>query len=272
MDHVIEFAQVYLSHKNPQIRVETIAWMTRSISRSSTIAPTRKLIKVIAELLMPLMDDSLCEVRDSAAEFLAKLYTKAGEQNVVPFLDKLDKLRLAKISDKITHSSDSKKSAVNTGKNTELNASAPISELSTNRHVPSSPKKVVIDASLSKVPAVIFKYSDDEADIFFRSFLPQNVLNNLEDASWKVRMEAMDSFLSYLNGENSSSRFEGELLIRFLSQKPGWKESNFQVLSKMFLVVEAYADKNLISAEASALLVPGIFFLTRCKKLLFSSC
>lgn len=72
-----------------------------------------------------------------------------------------------------------------------------------------------------------FKFSQEDAEAQAEVLLPSNIVTELGDSNWKVRLGAIESLGTWLEGEGAE--VESEIVCRFLSKKPGWKESNFQV-------------------------------------------
>ena len=70
--------------------------------------------------------------------------------------------------------------------------------------------------------------SQEDADAQAESVLPPDMFTGLADSAWKVRLAAMDEMQAWLEG-GEMARVESELIVRVLSKRPGWKDSNFQV-------------------------------------------
>jgi len=51
----------------------------------------------------------------------------------------------------------------------------------------------------------------------------------------------MTELLTWLKGEVET--IESEVILRSLAKKPGWKESNFQVLSEVYKVLQLLAEE-----------------------------
>jgi len=60
--------------------------------------------------------------------------------------------------------------------------------------------------------------------------LPEAMVAQLSDANWKQRLQGITALHDWLAGGEMNG-VESELVVRWLSKKPGWKESNFQVSS-----------------------------------------
>lgn len=75
-----------------------------------------------------------------------------------------------------------------------------------------------------------YKFSQEDAELQSESVFPAEITAGLADPNWKQRLEAMESLETWLRG-GELANVESELVIRYLSKKPAWKESNFQVSS-----------------------------------------
>lgn len=84
----------------------------------------------------------------------------------------------------------------------------------------------VTTAKTAPVEPLKFKMSQDDADATAEGALPPGVYSDLGDANWKTRLAATESLRGWIP---TASGVEAELIVRALSKKPGWRESNFQV-------------------------------------------
>ncbi|KAJ1668417.1 hypothetical protein EV178_000448 [Coemansia sp. RSA 1646] len=103
--------------------------------------------------------------------------------------------------------------------------------------------------------------NDETLDEKIASSLPEDVLTSFASAKWKDRMDAMDQLKEYLGDQAASgSPVHPELIIRQLARKPGWKESNFQVNTRAFQIIEWMASEDSLefNTGAAALCVPAL--------------
>ncbi len=49
-----------------------------------------------------------------------------------------------------------------------------------------------------------------------------------------------------------------EVIVRVLSKKPGWKENNFQVMTKLVECIDLVAKSPSFSAGTASLVIPGL--------------
>ncbi|KAI5480254.1 microtubule associated protein [Pseudohyphozyma bogoriensis] len=130
---------------------------------------------------------------------------------------------------------------------------------------PPAKKPAAPAASSSKAPPpskpaepLKYRFSQEDAEAKAEEALPEGVVKELGDSNWKVRLGAIESLSEWLSG-GEMANVESELVVRFLSKKPGWKESNFQVSSKMFGIFQLLAEQSPSFAKASAALsIPAL--------------
>ena len=100
-----------------------------------------------------------------------------------------------------------------------------------------------------------YKFSNDTAEEQAAEFLTPELIAEFGDSSWKIRLEAMEKLHELVE---TSDGFEAELITRVLAKKPGWKESNFQVTSKLYGILQLQAQKlPTFSKACAALTIPG---------------
>ncbi|KAJ1943150.1 hypothetical protein EC988_006308, partial [Linderina pennispora] len=103
--------------------------------------------------------------------------------------------------------------------------------------------------------------NDDSLDERLADVLPAEALTGLQSAKWKDRVEAMDMLKQHLEDQAAAgSPVHPELVVRQFSKKPGWKESNFQVTSRVFQVIEWMARERSLefNTGAAALSIPHL--------------
>lgn len=94
LDEILEF----LKHKTPQVKVETAKFLARCLS-TTKVMPKPGEIKVICEASIKLLGDTQEAVRSGGAEILGIVMKLVGERAMTPFLEPLDDIKKAKITD-----------------------------------------------------------------------------------------------------------------------------------------------------------------------------
>lgn len=96
-----------LSHKNPQVRTEIIKWLTRCL-KCSKKSLNKAEIKIFANSLLKVhslcvylkgMDDGVDSIREASAESMGNLMKLVSEKALYPYIEKLDKIKEAKVKD-----------------------------------------------------------------------------------------------------------------------------------------------------------------------------
>lgn len=88
----------FLTHKNPQVKLETVKFLTRCLKNTKTV-PSKSEIKSIADAATKLLTESTEVMRSGGAEILGTLMKILGERAMGPYLDGLDDIRKAKIKE-----------------------------------------------------------------------------------------------------------------------------------------------------------------------------
>ncbi|SCV69035.1 BQ2448_2055 [Microbotryum intermedium] len=129
---------------------------------------------------------------------------------------------------------------------------------------PNAAKKPIVAAagassSKSAAPAkpsepLKYKMSQEDAEAQVEAgAIPANLVTQISDSNWKTRLEGITALHDWLSGGEIES-VESELVVRYLGKKPGWKESNFQVGTKMFGIFQLLAERSPSFGKSSAAL------------------
>lgn len=270
-----------LNNKNPSIKAETASFLARSFARTQPALINKKLIKALSTALLKTLNESDPTVRDNSAEALGTLLKLLGEKMVGPFLVDVDALKLAKIKDCAEKAVISVKIA---GAKKEKPASAKPATAST-KGGSSEPKPVTRPTTAAKKPAAAKKatgsgaanavsksssaakvlpterdMSQEEIDEKATEILPADVVSGLCDANWKTRLSAAESFLSAIDGIESKTG-NAQVLVRTLCKKPGFKETNFQVLKLKLDVLISITEKLGLTTTSADYIINDIVVL-----------
>ncbi|KAJ2704078.1 hypothetical protein FB645_003553 [Coemansia sp. IMI 203386] len=114
----------------------------------------------------------------------------------------------------------------------------------------------------NKDEAIKMRFANDESlDDKIASAIPEAILSGFSSTKWKERMEAMDQLKEHLSNQAAGGTgVHPELVVRQLSRKPGWKESNFQVSQRAFQLIEWMANEEDLefNTGAAALCAPTL--------------
>ncbi|KAI8051432.1 armadillo-type protein [Syncephalis plumigaleata] len=104
---------------------------------------------------------------------------------------------------------------------------------------------------------IVYKFNPDTAQSMIEEAFPASLLGDIANSNWKTRLAAVESVHSMIDQDPDA--IHPELVIRMLSKKPGWKDNNFQVLSKTFGIIELLASKSSSFTRAcGALCISGM--------------
>lgn len=87
---------------------------------------------------------------------------------------------------------------------------------------------------------VKFRFGSEDAEARAADLIPSEIAAQVANANWKERLAGIQAFSAWLEREAES--VESEIIVRALSKKPGWKESNFQVMGEVFKIFRQLAD------------------------------
>lgn len=87
-----------LSNKNPQVKEQSLRFMARMLA-STKIAPSKGELKTMAEAQISQLGESVEPVRAAAAEGLGNLMKIFGERALNPFMENVNDLQRAKVTD-----------------------------------------------------------------------------------------------------------------------------------------------------------------------------
>ena len=72
------------------------------------------------------------------------------------------------------------------------------------------------------------RFAPEEADALARDLIPPRIQEQLASPQWKERLEGAQALTAWLDDADA------DVLAHFLAQRPGWRESNFQVMGEVF--------------------------------------
>lgn len=93
---------------------------------------------------------------------------------------------------------------------------------------PGGPSKTL---TTSPSEPVKYRYSSEDAAAKAVDLIPASYHTRLADGAWKVRLEAAEEMIKWVE-EEGGDQVDSEVLFRFLGKTPGWGEKNFQVSPK----------------------------------------
>ncbi|PLW07076.1 hypothetical protein PCANC_25979 [Puccinia coronata f. sp. avenae] len=105
---------------------------------------------------------------------------------------------------------------------------------------------------------VRYKMSQEEAEARAPDCLQASFIEGVGNSLWKTRLAALEELLSWI--PEHADEIEAEVVVRYLTKKPGPKESNFQVWQRVFSVIHLLAEEcPSFSKACMALTIPSCF-------------
>ncbi|XP_035520994.1 cytoskeleton-associated protein 5 [Morone saxatilis] len=271
-----------MDNKNPSIKQQASLFLARSMRHCTQAALPKSVLKPFCAALIKQVNDSAPEVRDAAFEALGTAMKVVGEKAVNPFLTDLDKLKL----DKIKESADKvelaggKKGAGGGGGDKKPAAKAPPSAEAAPKS--SAPPRKTQSAAASKPSAGPSKkgkpssaasgkakktseskdFTESELSVevcedLAAGVLPASCLQQLDSANWKERLASMEEFQRAVETMDKAA-MPCQALVRMLAKKPGWKETNFQVMQMKLHIVALIAQRGQFSKTSASVVLDGL--------------
>ncbi|KAM9816605.1 cytoskeleton-associated protein 5 isoform 1-T2 [Syngnathus typhle] len=282
LQNLSEDVLAVMDNKNPSIKQQASLFLARSFRHCTQTTLPKSVLKLLCAALVKQVNDSAPEVRDAAFEALGTAMKVVGEKAVNPHLADLDKLKL----DKIKESADKvellggKKDAGGSGAVVKKAASKapPAAEAQTKSSAapkkassgaPSKsagppkkgksasassakPKKTVESKDFTETELSIEVCEERAAEV-----LPASCLEQLDSANWKERLASMEEFQRAVETMDKMA-MPCQALVKMLAKKPGWKETNFQVMQMKLHIVALIAQKGQFSKTSASVVLDGL--------------
>ncbi|XP_062276315.1 cytoskeleton-associated protein 5 isoform X3 [Scomber scombrus] len=269
-----------MDNKNPSIKQQASLFLARSIRHCTQATLPKSVLKPLCAALIKQVNDSAPEVRDAAFEALGTAMKVVGEKAVNPFLSDLDKLKL----DKIKESADKvelaggKKGAGGSGAGDKKPvarappaAEAPPKSTAPPKKTPAAggkssgpPKKGKPAAAGGKAKkgadskeVAETELSVEVCEDLAAGVLPASCLQQLDSSNWKERLASMEEFQRAVETMDKA-QMPCQALVRMLAKKPGWKETNFQVMQMKLHIVALIAERGKFSKTSATVVLDGL--------------
>uniref|UniRef100_A0A665WE17 Cytoskeleton associated protein 5 n=1 Tax=Echeneis naucrates TaxID=173247 RepID=A0A665WE17_ECHNA len=273
-----------MDNKNPSIKQQASLFLARSFRHCTQATLPKSILKPLCAALIKQVNDSAPEVRDAAFEALGTAMKVVGEKAVNPFLADLDKLKLDKIkecADKVElpggkkgagggsgggGSVADKKSAAKAPPPAEapLKSSAPSKKTQSAGTTGASKKGKPTSAGAGKSKKAAESKEGTENELsaemceeLAANVLPASCLQQLDSANWKERLASMEEFQRAVETMDKGE-MPCQALVRMLAKKPGWKETNFQVMQMKLRIVALIAQRGTFSKTSANVVLDGL--------------
>ncbi|CAL8357879.1 unnamed protein product [Lota lota] len=266
-----------MDNKNPSIKQQASLFLARAFRHCTQASLSKSVLKPFCAALIKQVNDSAPEVRDAAFEALGTAMKVIGEKAVNPFLADLDKLKLDKIkecADKVdlpgakrAASGGDKKTAAKPPPPTEApskSSGPPKKTPAAAASKPSAgPSKKVKPATASGAKAkkgvetkemIETELPIEVCEQRAAAVLPATCLAQLDSANWKERLASMEEFQRAVETMDKIE-MPCQALVRMLAKKPGWKETNFQVMQMKLRVVAIIAQRGQFSKTSASVVL-----------------
>ncbi|KAM5316413.1 cytoskeleton-associated protein 5 isoform 1-T2 [Glossophaga mutica] len=293
LQNISEDVLAVMDNKNPTIKQQTSLFIARSFRHCTAATLPKSLLKPFCAALLKHISDSASEVRDAAFEALGTALKVVGEKAVNPFLVDVDKLKLDKIKEcsekvELAHG----KKAGLTAEKKELKP-VPGRTASSGAAGDKDTKDVSVPkpGPLKKAPATkaggppkkgkpsasggsgstgtknkkgleIKEIVEPELSIEVceekaSAVLPATCIQLLDSGNWKERLACMEEFQKAVELMDRTE-MPCQALVRMLAKKPGWKETNFQVMQMKLHIVALIAQKGNFSKTSAQIVLDGL--------------
>ncbi|XP_039988219.1 cytoskeleton-associated protein 5 isoform X2 [Xiphias gladius] len=282
-----------MDNKNPSIKQQASLFLARSFRHCTQATLPKSILKPFCAALIKQVNDSAPEVRDAAFEALGTSMKVVGEKAVNPFLTDLDKLKLDKIkecADKVELPGGRKGTAAagggggsggggGVGDRKSAAKAPPPAEVPPKSSAPSKKSQTAATSKLSTGPTKRGKptsagggktkrtpdskenteseLSAEVCEELAASVLPVSCLQQLDSANWKERLASMEEFQRVVETMDKGE-MPSQALVRMLAKKPGWKETNFQVMQMKLHIVALIAQKGPFSKTTASVVLDGL--------------
>ncbi|XP_026166581.1 cytoskeleton-associated protein 5 isoform X2 [Mastacembelus armatus] len=272
-----------MDNKNPSIKQQASLFLARSFGHCTQATLPKGILKPLCAALIKQVNDSAPEVRDAAFEALGTAMKVVGEKAVNPFLADLDKLKLDKIkecADKVELPGGrktggggggglgDKKPAAKAPPPVEALTKSPVQSKKTSAaSKPSAgpPKKgkptSAAGGKSKKTPdskeITENELSAEVCEELAAGVLPASCLQQLDSANWKERLACMEEFQRAVETMDKVV-MPCQALVRMLAKKPGWKETNFQVMQMKLHIVAVIAQRGQFSKTSASVVLDGL--------------
>ncbi|XP_056137704.1 cytoskeleton-associated protein 5 isoform X1 [Lampris incognitus] len=270
-----------MDNKNPSIKQQASLFLARAFRHCTQSTLPKSVLKPFCAAFLKQVNDSAPEVRDAAFEALGTAMKVVGEKAVNLFLSDLDKIKLDKIkecAEKVELPGGKRGGGGGGEKKAAVKAPPPAEAPSRS----SGPPKKTTSAAASKpsagppkkgksaaAPAGKGKKTPDGKEILEAELaaevceeraavvLPASCLQQLGSANWKERLASMEEFQRAVETMDKSE-MPCQALVKMLAKKPGWKETNFQVMQLKLHIVALIAERGKFSKTSALVVLDGL--------------
>ncbi|NWW39021.1 CKAP5 protein, partial [Panurus biarmicus] len=245
LQNISEDILAVMDNKNPTIKQQTSLFIARSFRHCTPSTLPKSLLKPFCAALLKHINDSAPEVRDAGFEALGTALKVAGEKAVNPFLADVDKLKLDRVSIVVKVVKKAPFAGVPPKKGKPATAASTGGAGAKGKKGPET--KEIFESELS------IEVCEEKA----AAVLPASCIQQLDSGNWKERLACMEEFQKAVE-LMERSEMPCQALVRMLAKKPGWKETNFQVMQMKLHIVALIAQKGNFSKTSAQVVLDGL--------------
>uniref|UniRef100_A0A8C0YDW3 Cytoskeleton associated protein 5 n=2 Tax=Cyprinus carpio TaxID=7962 RepID=A0A8C0YDW3_CYPCA len=281
LQNISEDVLAVMDNKNPSIKQQASLFLARSFRHCTPSTLPKSVLKPFCAAFLKQVNDSAPEVRDAAFEALGTAMKVVGEKAVNPFLADVDKLKLDKIkecADKVELVGKKGGGGGGGGGEKKAKPAAKAPPAVEAPAKPSGPPKKAAPAKAAGPPkkgkpasapsAKSKKASDTKETVETElspevceekaaAVLPASCMQLLDSGNWKERLASMEEFQRAVE-QMDKSEMPCQALVKMLAKKPGWKETNFQVMQMKLHIVGLIAQKGSFSKTSALVVLDGL--------------
>ncbi|XP_075694010.1 cytoskeleton-associated protein 5 isoform X2 [Rhinoderma darwinii] len=286
LQNISEDVVAVMDNKNPAIKQQTSLFLARSFRHCTPTTLPKSLLKPFCAALLKHCNDSALEVRDAAFEALGTAQKVVGEKAVNPFLADVDKLKLDRIKECADKAELANGKKTVPGEKREAKAlapgkAAPLSAASDKEAAKpgmapkkAPPAKAGGLVKKGKAPAsgggaAKGKKGADVKEVFEQELspeaceekaaavLPATCMQQMDSSNWKERLASTEEFQKAVESMERSD-IPCQALVKMLAKKPGFKETNFQVMQMKLHIVALIAQKGNFSKTSANVVLDGL--------------
>uniref|UniRef100_A0A3Q3ETC6 Cytoskeleton associated protein 5 n=1 Tax=Labrus bergylta TaxID=56723 RepID=A0A3Q3ETC6_9LABR len=250
-----------MDNKNPSIKQHASLFLARSFRHCTQATLPKSVLKPLCAALIKQVNDSAPEVREAAFEALGTAMKVVGEKAVNPFLSDLDKLKLDKIkecADKVELPGGKKGAGGGADKKPAAKAPPPAEAPPKSSGPPKKSQASASSKRKSNSFTILFNVCQIEVcEELAAGVLPASCLQQLDSTNWKERLASMEEFQKAVETMDKAV-MPCQALVRMLAKKPGWKETNFQVMQMKLHVVALIAQRGQFSKTSASVVLEGL--------------
>ncbi|XP_077317554.1 cytoskeleton-associated protein 5 isoform X2 [Lithobates pipiens] len=288
LQNISEDVLAVMDNKNPAIKQQTSLFLARSFRHCTPATLPKSLLKPFCAALLKHINDSAPEVRDAAFEALGTVQKVVGEKAVNPFLADVDKLKLDRLkecADKVELAYGKKGGASGEKKETKPASApgkaappstAPERDSAKPGMAPKKPPAAKPGGPVKKAKqpaagggAAKGKKAAESKEVFEQELspeaceekaaavLPASCMQLLDSGNWKERLASMEEFQKAVETMERND-MPCQALVKMLAKKPGFKETNFQVMQMKLRIVALIAQKGNFSKTSANVVLDGL--------------